>query len=91
MQKDVIGFLALSGRKIFCNLILITHDKGIAASTCFAGIDRNTEQLYALTDELRYSERKLSRVLKVIPGNEVEELMQPQLAVIMASNFIEHF
>ena len=72
-------------------MVLITYDRGLAASTCFARMDTDTEEIYVLTDGLRYSERKQSRVLKVIPGNQVVDIMQPKVSVIMASNFIEHF
>ena len=68
-------------------MALITIDRGIAASTCFANTDMNETEIFALSDELFYSlTEKGYRVRDVIIGDSIPDLTDCRLSMVVVSN-----
>ena len=69
-------------------MALITVDRGIAASTCFANIKTKETEMFVFADELIYVlTRKGLRVKDVIEGDSTPELSDCRLSMVIVSNF----
>ena len=87
LQRDILALLTLIDGSLFCSMALITIDRGISPSICFAGIDIKETKMFALADELVYSPASRGyRVIEVIIGGSISNLTDCRLSMVIVSN-----
>ena len=92
LQRDILAFLAFKNGTLFCNMALVSEDRGVAASTCFENIDTDITEMYILADGFECSSRTKYRVREVRDREYIRNSSECRLALIRAvSNSTEWF